>query len=135
MMWDVPAMVKTGVELIEKFVPDTDAKNRAIEAWNLKVLEIAAQEASQQSETNKAEAQNASLLVSGWRPAVGWACAFAFAWMGIGQPIFSFLYTITTKQPAPVIALPSEMLMSILLGMLGLGGYRTIEKIRGVASK
>lgn len=135
MMWDVPAMVKTGVELIEKFVPDTDAKNRAIEAWNLKVIEIAAAEAQQQSETNKAEAQSSSIFVSGWRPAVGWACALAFAWMGIGQPIFSFAYTITTKQPAPVIALPSEMLMSILLGMLGLGGYRTIEKIRGVATK
>lgn len=133
MMWDIPAMVKTGVELIEKFVPDTDAKNRAIEAWNLKVLEIAAAEAQQQSETNKVEAQNSSLFVSGWRPAVGWASALAFAWMGVGQPVFSFVYTLTTKQPAPVIALPSEMLMSILLGMLGLGGYRTIEKIRGVA--
>jgi len=63
MMWDEPAMVKTGVELIEKFVPDTDAKNRAIEAWNLKVLEISAQEASQQSETNKAEAQSASFCL------------------------------------------------------------------------
>jgi hypothetical protein len=133
MTWDVPAAIKSGLDLIEKFVPDTDAKNRAKEQWNLKVLEIAAAEAQQQSETNKVEAQNSSLFVSGWRPACGWAGALAFAWMGIGQPVFSFAYTLATKQPAPVIALPSEMLMSLLFAMLGIGGYRTIEKIRGVA--
>jgi hypothetical protein len=135
MTWDIPAMIKSGVDLIDKFIPDTDAKNRAKEAWQLRVLEIAAQEATQQSETNTAEAAHASLFVSGWRPAVGWVCAASFAWVCVGQPLFSWTYVLLTKQPAPVIALPTEMLMTTLLGMLGLGTLRTLEKIKGVNAK
>jgi hypothetical protein len=128
-------MIKSGVDLIDKFIPDTDAKNRAKEAWQLRVLEIAAQEATQQSQTNTAEAAHASLFVSGWRPAVGWVCAASFAWVCVGQPLFSWTYVLLTKQPAPVIALPTEMLMTTLLGMLGLGTLRTLEKIKGVNAK
>jgi hypothetical protein len=135
MTWDIPAMIKSGVDLIDKFIPDTDAKNRAKEAWQLRVLEIAAQEATQQSQTNTAEAAHASLFVSGWRPAVGWVCAASFAWVCVGQPLFSWTYVLLTKQPAPVIALPTEMLMTTLLGMLGLGTLRTLEKIKGVNAK
>ena len=128
-------MVRTGLEIIDKVVPDADAKRRAQEAWQLRVLEIAAQEAAQQSATNTAEAGHASLFVSGWRPAVGWVCAASFAWVCVGQPLFSWTYVLLTKQPAPVIALPTEMLMTTLLGMLGLGTLRTLEKIKGVNSK
>jgi hypothetical protein len=135
MTWDIPAMIKSGVDLIDKFIPDTDAKNRAKEQWQLRVLEIAAQEATQQSQTNTAEAAHASLFVSGWRPAVGWVCAFSFGWICFGQPLFSWTYVLVTKQPAPVVELPTEMLMTTLLGMLGLGTLRTLEKIKSVAAK
>jgi len=135
MTWDVPAAIKSGIDLIEKFVPDTDAKNRAKEAWQLKVLEIAAQESTQQSQTNTVEAAHPSLFTSGWRPAVGWVCAFSFGWICFGQPLFSWTYVLVTKQPAPVVELPTEMLMTTLLGMLGLGTLRTLEKIKQVASK
>jgi hypothetical protein len=128
-------MVKTGLEILDKVVPDTEAKRKAQEAWQLRVLEIAAQEATQQSATNTAEANHPSLFVSGWRPFVGWACGFAFAWICFGQPLFSWVYVLTTKQPAPVVELPTEMLMTTLLGMLGLGTLRTLEKIRGVNAK
>jgi hypothetical protein len=53
----------------------------------------------------------------------------------VGQPLFSWTYVLITKQPAPVIALPTEMLMTTLLGMLGLGTLRTLEKIKGVNAK
>lgn len=135
MTWDIPALLKTGIDLLDKVIPDADAKRRAQEAWQLRVLEIAAQEATQQSATNTVEAGHASLFVSGWRPAVGWVCAASFAWVCVGQPLFSWTYVLLTKQPAPVIALPTEMLMTTLLGMLGLGTLRTLEKIRGVNSK
>lgn len=135
MTWDIPAMIKSGVDLIDKFIPDTDAKNRAKEAWQLRVLEIAAQEATQQSATNTVEASNPSLFTSGWRPFVGWVCGFSFLWICFGQPLFSWIYVLVTKQPAPVVELPTEMLMTTLLGMLGLGTLRTLEKIKSVASK
>ena len=128
-------MVKTGLEIIDKVVPDTEAKRKAQEAWQLRVLEIAAQEATQQSQTNTAEAAHPSLFVSGWRPFVGWSCGFAFAWICFGQPLFSWTYVLITKQPAPVVELPTEMLMTVLLGMLGLGTLRTLERIKGVNAK
>jgi hypothetical protein len=75
------------------------------------------------------------LFISGWRPFVGWVCGFSFAWICLGQPLFSWIYVLTTKQPAPVVELPTEMLMTTLLGMLGLGTLRTLEKIKSVAAK
>jgi hypothetical protein len=135
MTWDIPAMVKSGLEIIDKVVPDADAKRRAQEAWQLRVLEIAAQESTQQSQTNTVEAAHPSLFTSGWRPFVGWVCGFSFAWICFGQPLFSWTYVLVTKQPAPVVELPTEMLMTTLLGMLGLGTLRTLEKIKQVASK
>jgi hypothetical protein len=60
-------------------------------------------------------------------------CAVAFAWQFVGQPMFSYLYVLSTHQPAPVVALDAEALNTVLFGLLGLGGFRTWEKIKGVA--
>jgi hypothetical protein len=83
---------------------------------------------------NQAEASNPSVFVSGWRPAIGWVCGMACAWNWIGLPIVKAGLAIyghpLQMSPADI----SEM-MPILLGMLGLGGLRTAEKISGVASK
>lgn len=128
-------MVQAGIGILDKVIPDADARRRAQEAWQIKVLEIAAAESQQQSQVNLEEAKHSSVFVSGWRPAVGWICALSFAWVCVGQPLFSWVYVLATKQPAPVIALPTELLMTTLLGMLGLGTLRTLEKIKGVNSK
>ena len=87
-----------------------------------------------QLDINKAEAANPSVFVSGWRPFVGWVCGAACAWNWIGLPIakagLDFLGHPIDLAPANI----SEM-MPVLLGMLGLGGLRTLEKINGVAAK
>lgn len=83
---------------------------------------------------NQAEASNPSIFVSGWRPAIGWVCGMACAWNWVGLPIVKMGMAIyghpLTLNPADI----GEM-MPILLGMLGLGGLRTAEKINGVAAK
>lgn len=132
-MYDVAGMIKAGLEIIDKVIPDADAKNRAREAYELEVLKLAQQESSAQAATNTAEATSSSFFVAAWRPFVGWVCGLGFAWATLGQPILSFSYTMATKQPAPVIALPTDILMTTLLGMLGLGALRTIEKVKSVA--
>ena len=87
-----------------------------------------------QIDVNKAEAANPSVFVSGWRPFIGWVCGSACAWNWIGLPIAKAGLTLAgvalTLEPASL----TEM-MPILIGMLGLGGFRTVEKISGVASK
>jgi hypothetical protein len=87
-----------------------------------------------QLDINKAEASNPSVFVSGWRPFIGWVCGSACAWNWIGLPIAKaglLLAGITlTISPADI----SEM-MPVLMGMLGLGGLRSYEKVKGVAAK
>ena len=85
-----------------------------------------------QLEINKAEAANPSVFVSGWRPAIGWVCGGACAWNWIGLPIVKAMAAVAGVAFALSPADLSEML-PILMGMLGLGGLRTVEKINGVA--
>jgi len=84
-----------------------------------------------QLDINKVEAANPSVFVSGWRPFIGWVCGVACAWNWIGLKmalfIAAYLGNPLDMQPADV----SEM-MPVLLGMLGLGGLRTVEKLKGV---
>jgi hypothetical protein len=87
-----------------------------------------------QMEINKVEAASPSVFVSGWRPAIGWCCAAACTWNWIGLPIAKLLLGLTGHSVQLFPADLTEM-MPILLGMLGLGTLRTIEKIKNVAAK
>jgi len=87
-----------------------------------------------QLDINKAEASNPSVFVSGWRPFIGWICGAACAWNWIGLPIAVMGLKLGGVQIELAPASLTEM-MPILLGMLGLGGLRTVEKMNGVAAK
>lgn len=87
-----------------------------------------------QIDTNRTEAANPSVFVSGWRPAIGWVCGAACAWNWVGLPIAKLLFDLTEHTISVSPADISEML-PILMGMLGLGGLRTAEKFKGVAAK
>ena len=87
-----------------------------------------------QIDTNKMEAANPSVFVSGWRPFIGWVCGSACAWNWIGLPIAKVGLALAGHSIDLAPANLTEML-PVLMGMLGLGGLRTIEKINGVASK
>lgn len=83
---------------------------------------------------NKAEAANPSVFVAGWRPAIGWVCGAACAWNWIALPLVKVALAVASYKLALSPADITEML-PILMGMLGLGGLRTVEKINGVAGK
>ena len=78
-----------------------------------------------QNEVNKLEAQHRSVFVSGWRPFIGWICGIALAYNFIIRDIVSW-FAPNALPPA----LQMEHLMTVLLGMLGLGGLRTYEKLK-----
>ena len=78
-----------------------------------------------QTKINEVEAQHRSLFVAGWRPAIGWVCGLAFAYHYVAFPI---IRTIYPDVEFPV--LDTEPLFTVLLGMLGLGGLRTFEKLK-----
>jgi len=87
-----------------------------------------------QIDINKVEAANPSVFVSGWRPFIGWVCGAACAWNWIGLPIVAMALKVYQIEMPLSPANLSEML-PVLMGMLGLGGLRTIEKIKGVAAQ
>lgn len=87
-----------------------------------------------QLDINKTEAANPSVFVSGWRPFIGWVCGAACAWNWIGLKVLLFGATALGYELDIKAADLSEM-WPVLLGMLGLGGLRTVEKINGVAAR
>lgn len=87
-----------------------------------------------QLDINKVEAANPSVFVSGWRPFIGWVCGTACAWNWIGLPIAKVIL-VTSGHPLELAPANLTEMMPVLLGMLGLGSLRTLEKINGVAAK
>jgi len=87
-----------------------------------------------QLDINKVEAANPAVFVSGWRPFIGWVCGAACAWNWIGLPIAKLGLALSGH---PLELSPANLteMMPVMLGMLGLGGLRTVEKIKGVAAK
>lgn len=78
-----------------------------------------------QAEINKMEAQHRTVFVAGWRPFIGWVCGFALAYNFVLRDLLIWYLGPETAPPA----LQMEHLMTVLLGMLGLGGMRTFEKL------
>jgi len=118
--------------LLNKVIPDkTEAAKLAHEIATL--AERQAHElAKLQIETNKAEASNPSMFVAGWRPFTGWVCASALAFNYIVLPIANYVCSIFLDVPVPT-PLDMDVMLPVLLGMLGLGGIRGYEKVKGVA--
>jgi|TARA_R110000744_G_scaffold116254_2_gene217371 hypothetical protein len=81
---------------------------------------------SLQTKINEIEAGHRSIFVAGWRPFIGWICGFALAYNFIIRDLFIWILKPADIPPA----LQMEHLMTVLLGMLGLGGLRTYEKIK-----
>ena len=79
-----------------------------------------------QSEINKVEAQHRTIFVAGWRPFIGWVCGVALAYNFVLRDLL--IWFIGPEQVPP--ALQMEHLMTVLIGMLGLGGMRTFEKFK-----
>ena len=79
-----------------------------------------------QTKINEIEAGHRTLFVAGWRPFIGWICGVALAYNFVIRDLFIWITKTTDSPPA----LQMEHLMTVLLGMLGLGGLRTFEKIK-----
>ena len=130
MAFGIDGAIAAGLKVIDKFVPDPAAKAKA-EA-ELRADLMASDRA--QMEVNKAEAASGSVFVAGWRPAIGWVCAAAVAYTYLLVPVGMWLSFLVGKPIAKPPVLDAN-LWELMFAMLGLGGLRTFEKIKGVASK
>jgi hypothetical protein len=101
------------------------------------MLEACQQQDIQQLEVNKVEAAHASTFVSGWRPFIGWVCGFGMGWQWVICPILTWVLAVVTQYTGhtlPVLPkLETAEMWTVISGMLGLGGLRTFEKLKGVS--
>ena len=127
----VTAILNVGNSLIDRLIPDKAANDKA--KADLLQMQIAGELAQIQGQidTNKAEAANVNMFVAGWRPAVGWVCALALGWDTIIRPTISWGAALF-NHPLNLQPLDLSTLLPLLLGMLGLGAARTVEKLNGV---
>jgi len=79
---------------------------------------------------NAEEAKSEHLFVSAWRPFVGWTCGASFAWSFVCQPLLAFALA-AAGHPVELPALDTASVLPVLLGMLGIGGMRSYEKVVG----
>jgi hypothetical protein len=118
--------------LLDKVIPDAGERARLAHEIATLAERQAHEIALAQIEVNKEEAKSDQLFKSGWRPFIGWTCGAAFAYHFVGQPVIMFVLAYWGL-PAP--ELPEFDMMSLLTvlgGLLGLGGLRTFEKYKGV---
>jgi hypothetical protein len=127
----ISAALDLGNTLITRIFPDPAQADAAkLELLKLQQSgELAIMTA--QTDINKEEAKNASILVSGWRPFVGWVCGSAFALHFLLIPIANFIL-VANNHKEVVLAFDMQTLLTVLMGLLGLGGMRSYEKVKGV---
>lgn len=122
-------------DVLDKVLPDAQAASNAkielvkiAQTGELAQLDAETKLAIGQIETNKAEAQSgkASAL---WRPGAGWVCVAGMGYTFLAQPLLAWLSVIQGWPVPPVIN--TDTLLFLVTGMLGLGGYRSIERIKG----
>jgi hypothetical protein len=128
MSFGIDDAIAAGLQVLNKFVPDPEARAKAeadlrnsLQAWD-----------KAQTDVNAIEAANANVFVSGWRPFIGWTCGLALAYQYVLAPIaFWLAMSLGLLIEAPPKL--DETLWQLVLAMLGMGGLRTFEKVKGVA--
>lgn len=119
-------------KLLDKVIPDADERYRLANEISTLATRQAHEIAKAQIEVNKSESQSGSIFIGGWRPATGWVCVLGFGINFLVIPLTN-LYLSVTANPLLVPTLDVSQMMPVLLGMLGLGGMRTVEKTKNVA--
>lgn len=121
-------------DLVNKFWPDKTQAEKDQLALQVQQMTIAANLTQGQIEVNKAEAGSQSVFVAGWRPFIGWVCGAAFGWTFVIGPLMSFTLS-AFKVSVSLPQLDLSQLSPVLMGMLGLGVMRTVEKVNGLKMK
>ena len=127
----IPTILPTVTDIIGRFLPeDEEAKQKVKREIEAKLTDHLAQIDLAQIAVNREEAKG-NWFQASWRPATGWCCVLALFWTYIACPIAQFVLA----QTGHLIDLPSldmSQMMPILLGLLGLGAYRSYERVKKV---
>jgi hypothetical protein len=137
----ISSILTIGTSIIDRLFPDPTAAAAAKlellkmqQAGEFKQIDADVQLAVAQMQTNTAEAQSGSAYAAGWRPSIGYICAAALGWNFIGYPVTGYVLAVMKIAYAAPPMLDTGPLLTLVLGMLGLGTMRSFEKAKGVSS-
>ena len=124
--------IGTVVDKVLGLIPDVNERSRAEAEFNKALLDAVVREGADNRDTNKVEAAHSNVFVSGWRPFIGWVCGAALCFQYLVRPFWVWAAAIWLPD-TPVPPTLDGMLWELIMGMLGIGGLRTVEKWKGVA--
>jgi len=132
MISSIAALIGPVSAILDKIVPDKDLREKLSHEIATMAERHTQEQVLAQVEVNRIEAAHHSLFVAGWRPAVGWVTVIGMASNYIIIPMGNFGLALAESEITIPLLQMSEM-MPVLMGMLGLGAMRTIEKTKGVS--
>lgn len=124
-------VLEIGKSLIDRFFPDPAEKAKAEMEMMVLLQTQDLQRVLGQLEINAKEAASPSVWVSGWRPGAGWCGVAGLVYACIVQPLLTWAARIKGWPEPPEI--DTDVLLYVLGGLLGLGAFRTAEKVKGVS--
>lgn len=128
MSFGIDDAVAAALQVLNKFVPDPEARAKAEAELRNSLLSWD----KAQTDVNAVEAANSNIFVSGWRPFIGWTCGLALAYQYVLAPLVMWMALTVGLKLAPPPRL-DDTLWQLVFAMLGMGGLRTLEKVKGVA--
>ena len=128
----VSALIGPATSLLDKFIEDKDQKMALAHEISTMAERHAQELARGQLEVNKVEAASKSMFVAGWRPFIGWVCGIGFLANFILIPMANFGLALASVEIA-IPMIDTTQMMPVLMGMLGLGAMRTVEKVQKVS--
>ena len=130
----VGALIKTVTGgLVQRFVTDPSKKQDAEIEIERSILRAVSEANTAQMAVNEQEAQHKSVFVAGWRPFIGWICGLGIGFQFIARPILNWILLIARPETPQLPSIDIEAILTLVMGMLGLGTQRMLEKRWGVA--
>ncbi len=126
------SLIEPVSSLLDKAIPDQDLKRKLSHEIATMSEKHAQQLALAQIKVNAAEAASGSLFKGGWRPCIGWICGIAFGYHFVLQPVIIFVVALIGIEIPELPKFDMNTLLTVLAGMLGIGGLRTYEKQKGL---
>lgn len=134
----ITGLFSAAQSLIERFFPDPEKKAAAqLELLKMQqngdLAQLAAETdlAKLQIQVNIEEAKSVNWFVAAWRPFIGWTCGFGLAYAALIEPFARFVANVWFGYTGEFPVIDTNLTMQILMGMLGLGAMRSVEKIKG----